>query len=405
MSVAAHPQVVLPSDTSDNCKVDPKVDSDYSTIGRAGPSNVTADTALSPCYIYYRSEQMFFWLTSPPPPDYGSGRFVFTSPVFYSVSPPQDSLRSIVQSSEPGGATRFDVAVSQTGPNAVPVVFDKAGTSHDLVYAKWVMNVGGQMVELGRFKLRQSALRQFPLLFDMSGKSIRLSNTLKILDINQKPIDLDPAGRNFFANGVRYLLDKDGNAIDFETGQGKEKKVLMTRKGDLVFYEILVNDVYAYYHADSQEKVPGKPADRFPTDRKEVEDLALKYHRVFPDKDALAIALKTAWVVVSEDKKKDYRSRYLTIDDAEIPKYKPNGDGTIWQRDGVEKPVTLALVGMHVAFSTRDRPQMIWATFEHVDNTANAIYSYFGVKGRATHEDAKGVWLFSETGRNSRGNS
>jgi hypothetical protein len=44
----------------------------------------------------------------------------------------------------------------------------------------------------------------------------------------------------------------------------------------------------------------------------------------------------------------------------------------------------MALVGMHVVGSTAGHPEMIWATFEHQNNSPNATYSYVSTAGTKT---------------------
>lgn len=71
-----------------------------------------------------------------------------------------------------------------------------------------------------------------------------------------------------------------------------------------------------------------------------------------------AIELKLAWRIL--DPKTDDFSRYLTQ-----PAYLPTrarGTKPTWT------PVTVGLVGFHIAQKTETAPQWIWSTFEHVDN-------------------------------------
>jgi hypothetical protein len=57
----------------------------------------------------------------------------------------------------------------------------------------------------------------------------------------------------------------------------------------------------------------------------------------------------------------------------------------------------MALVGMHVVGSTAGHPEMIWATFEHKNNTPNAQYTYNSTSGsnpKTINPDLTGSWLF-----------
>ena len=64
------------------------------------------------------------------------------------------------------------------------------------------------------------------------------------------------------------------------------------------------------------------------------------------------------------------------------------------------KQTKLALVGIHVVGSTLDHPEMLWATFEHVNNTPNPQYTFTTTSnGVGTQPaDGPGGWLFSSTG-------
>jgi hypothetical protein len=59
----------------------------------------------------------------------------------------------------------------------------------------------------------------------------------------------------------------------------------------------------------------------------------------------------------------------------------------------------LALVGIHVVGSTLGHPEMLWATFEHVDNTRNAQYTYTNTANATVTVPTEpgGTWLFSKT--------
>jgi hypothetical protein len=56
---------------------------------------------------------------------------------------------------------------------------------------------------------------------------------------------------------------------------------------------------------------------------------------------------------------------------------------------------------MHVVFSANQHPEMLWATFEHVNNTPNAEYYYFGYdawpkySAEKVKRDSARTWLFS----------
>jgi hypothetical protein len=79
----------------------------------------------------------------------------------------------------------------------------------------------------------------------------------------------------------------------------------------------------------------------------------------------LAMELKTSWV---ETTNLPHSENYVKVK-ATIPNYQQTSPGE-WTRNGT-RTADLALVGMHVVGSVKGHPEMIWSTFEHVNNTPN----------------------------------
>src|SRR5262249_42851566 len=118
----------------------------------------------------------------------------------------------------------------------------------------------------------------------------------------------------------------------------------------------------------------------------------------FPDKVAMVIEVKSSWI---ETTGLANVGDYITID-ATIPTYnppltQPNNKQSVQSGTKQTKP---ALVGIHVVGSTHDHPEMLWATFEHVNNTPNPQYTFTTTSnGVGTQPaDGPGGWLFSSTG-------
>ena len=83
----------LPTDPTPSCTVST---SDFTTWFQSGaptlngvvnPANSVTFSAVPNCSFYQWSKQMFLWLTSPAPPVYGSGGFIFDSPASYELYP------------------------------------------------------------------------------------------------------------------------------------------------------------------------------------------------------------------------------------------------------------------------------------------------------------------------------
>jgi hypothetical protein len=75
-----------------------------------------------------------------------------------------------------------------------------------------------------------------------------------------------------------------------------------------------------------------------------------------------------------------------------------------------QKTAKLALVGMHIVGSVKGHPEMVWATFEHLNNAPNDTYSYTAQDGSKktvpfSPANSSGKdWLFCSKGAKSPGN-
>jgi hypothetical protein len=320
------------------------------------------------CAFYKQAEQMFIWLTSAPPPNYGNGRYVFMSPVFKAISASANGQRNLI--SQPDAFVSgeiLDVTLAQTGPHGSAVVFDAKGEMYELIHPAWVSTAAGALIEVLRTQISREGK---PLFIGKDNHPIRIDKDARLLDSNLTAII--PTDKTIVVGGIRYQIDSQGKAIAYSTGQA-DKSVLMTQSGKLVYYGILVNDVYTYFHEVKYR--PNQAISDFPTTREEIEQLG----QTFPDVDALIVAVKTAWVEVRDEEKENYKGRFLTID-ASIRPYTETEPKCPWT-PARQRSAVLALVGMHVAFSAKKQPGMIWATFEHVDNARNLKYHYVAGAG------------------------
>jgi hypothetical protein len=115
---------------------------------------------------------------------------------------------------------------------------------------------------------------------------------------------------------------------------------------------------------------------------------------VLPDANALAIEVKSSWI---ETGGLANLNEYVTIK-ANIPTFNTSNP-TTWPQNG-SKVAQLALVGMHVVGSTAGHPEMLWATFEHVNNAPNAQYKYTTMANvsKTVNQNTSGTWLFAQNG-------
>lgn len=409
----AHAQTVLPTDVKKTCVVPPFEFKSWFESGTVTVNGIVdpADSVTFPnvpnCSFYKWSEQMFLWLTSPAPSRYGPGTHVFNSPVFYDVSPPDGTERTLIPN-VPGKFRDFRVRLSQLGPQNKPVVFDKAGKMHTLVRPELgktgkplIRTKKGEPIEIARI---QVSPKGEPIFLDKAGKTIDHDllrpGIPKLLDKAGKPIEFTL--KQIEVNGKKFFLDAAGNAIETEQGQA-DGTVLMAQGGQLVYYALQVNDVYAYMLTGAKNGGITAPITHFPTtpaDLNVIKAFAFTKSKIFPDPNALAVELKSSWI---ETTGLDV-SKFVTIT-ATIPTYNTT-DPMNWVPNG-SKQAKLAMVGMHVVGSTLGHPEMIWATFEHVNNTRNAPYTYRDINNavKSVPQDAGGTWLFSMTPASATPNS
>jgi hypothetical protein len=398
-------QTVLPTDAKPTCTATAVEFDNWFASG-----TVTANGVVNPassltfpnipnCTFYKWSEQMFLWLTSPAPTRYGGKSIVLDSPVFYDVSPPNSSGQRTLIPVTPGVPRNFGVQISQLGPQGQPVVFDETGKMFTVVRPQAgpngkpvVQNKAGEAVEIARTQVGPNGR---PVLMDNAGKPIDFqtqpNGTPLLLDRTGKAIDLKL--NMIVANGKIFFLDGNGNAIETEQGQA-DGSVLMTQSKKLVYYALSVNDVYAYFMTGTKDGGITPAPSRFPTmaaDLTSVEMFALAHSKTFPDPDALTVEIKSAWI---EAAGLPNLNDYVTIE-ATIPTYNTSNP-LQWVSTGT-KQAQLALVGIHVVGSTAGHQEMLWATFEHVNNTRNAQYSYTTASNatKSVAQNNGGTWTFS----------
>lgn len=212
------------------------------------------------------------------------------------------------------------------------------------------------------------------------------------------------------ADAANSKLKNLDTAISIEPGEA-DSKVLVTQDCRIVYYLMQVNDVYAYFLTGvknqmilTKEFPTGKMLANGKTDLSMIENLALTHGGInLEDGKALAVELKSAWVEVTEPEGQNY----ITMKRA-IPTYNnrvpcsATSPSTNWSPNG-SREALLALIGMHVVFSVQGHPEMVWATFEHLNNTPNQDYKYFDSKRhpQTQKSDVADHWMFSDSDPNA----
>ena len=374
--------------------------------GVVNPADSVTFPDVPNCSFYQWAWNMFLWLTSEVqvPSRFGlaGNARVLDSPTFYDVSPPEPPPpspspaacpeRTLIPHT-PGKPPFFNLRQAQVGPHGLPVLIDKRGRMFEIEPPQigpggkeFILNKLGRSIEIERVKLGPD---KKPIFLDKAGKAIP-GPKLKIR----------PEFRNarmvqkFMIGKMPLFVDFAGNVVEVEQGQAGGGEVLEAQNGSLVYYETMVNDVYAYFLTGTKNGGITPTLTSFPTtiaDLNKIKDFAMQTRNVvFNDANALAVEVKSSWV---EAAGLPNPSSYITMR-ATVPTY-DRSDPNKWTPNG-QKTVLMALVGMHVVGSTAGHPEMIWATFEHFGNTPNDEYSYINTSNQAitVNQNTAGNWLF-----------
>jgi hypothetical protein len=420
-SQAASAQTVLPADANGTCTVAPDDFKKWfsgNAVSKDGivlPANSLTFTApvTSLCPFFRWSEQMFLWLTSP----LGSGH-VFETPQFYEVSPPDpvNGTRTLHAPNAPGQFFSFAPSIALAGSKGQEVAFDSTGKVHDVVRPETgaagrlvLLNAANQLTEVGRVSAAPDGK---PLLLDKTNKAIDVKaapNGSPLLRNESGPLRntagafINLAPSTVLVNGQPTLLTTSGAVVETEEGQAQGGAVLMAQNKSLVYYLLQVNDVFAYFKTGATDAKINPAPTEFPTAQDMLDKITAVAQQApapftkqqFPNGGiALTLEIKSSWV---ETTGLANVNDYITINTT-IPTYTQSPDNKTWTQSGT-KQATLALVGMHVVGSTNGHPEMIWATFEHVNNAPNTQYTYNAASGTVTKPaDGAGSWLFSASG-------
>ncbi len=385
----------LPQDAMQSCTLSQAEFNSWFASGTASenglvqPANSVTFGHNNNCDFYKWSWQMFAWLVSP----LAANETVMASPVFYTVSPSNASNQRTLIPHIKGQALRVSSSITQAGPNGLPTIMDKAGNLHEIEKsapkAKLMLLKGTQKTGISKVEI------------DANGKAIFKDLAGKVI-LNPKALT-NAKGRVAQAftatNGQTVLLGPNG-VVESEEGQAGGSHGLMSQNGSIVYYVTMVNDVFAVYL--SAAKTNQMSNLRFPTtaaQRDSIVALATANGINLPDPDALAIEIKTSWVEAST---LPSTANYITID-AIIPTY--NKTDSFWTPTG-EQTVKLALLGVHVVGSTAGHPEMVWATFEHQENSPFAAYQYLNKNNvvDTVPAETQGKWTLSAAPNGSGSN-
>ncbi len=389
-----NPLTLLPTDPNPSCVVTPTVFATWFQSGSVtlngvvNPANSVTFPNLPNCSFYQWAQQDFLWLTSPAPPTYGGGGgIILNSPAFFDVSPPASDFSRTFLPHTSGLIRPFALRAAKPGPMGLQLTFDRTGRPLQVKAAEkgakpLVRDVSGQTVEVAHARLEKGR----PVLLDLNGRTIQ-TQIAKPPETRARIPEMITAQR-FLIDGIPILIDGALAVVDVEQGEATTNGVMeaqLSSGASLVYYATIVNDVYAYFATGVKDgaitlagnSICPAPNNCFPItagDLSSITTFASAHGKTFPDPDALAIEVKSAWVVAAG---LPNLSSYITMN-ATIPTYNPPTptSTTTTMTPVGQQTVQLALVGIHVVGSTAGHPEMIWSTFEHVANAPAAQYSY-----------------------------
>ena len=392
ISVTASAQTVIPSNAQPVSAVPSAMfdgwfhDGEPTLNGFVDPANSVTFSPENNNSFYQWSWQMLLWLLS----EDEEGTRVFDSAAFFGVSPPDSSGNRSFIPHVAGQSRHFSVRPVTGGPDGLPVLMTKQGRLVQIepprVSGKgfsMVRSVTGEHVEISRVVLKFGKAifldtRGRPILFPRATVRRQIA-TMKIV-------------QQFSAGKKSVLLDSMGNTFDPEEGQA-DGSTFMTQNGSLVYYTIITNDVFAYFLTGAKNGDIKPTPTQFPTTQAELDQIvafAASRGAILTNPETLAVEIKMAWVEASSvpDPSKFITTRGL------VPKY--NKTSTQWTPTGQSESVELCLVGVHFVGSATNHPEMIWSTFEHLENSPNTDYQYITDNGatQTVSESTSGPWIF-----------
>ncbi|HEX8111269.1 MAG TPA: hypothetical protein VF516_26250 [Kofleriaceae bacterium] len=388
--------------------------------GAVNPANGLALDTSNNCNFYLWSEQMFLWMTSPAASIYGGNGRVFQSPVFFGVENdqlvpqftmppfippigvPPDAVKPPSSKLPPLTGVKLmkqlaaAVRPAKRGPHGLPVVIDRKGHAYEVVDAQrsargrpFVLSRAGAHTEVSRVTVDADHHVTF---HDAAGRVI--PQPRPVLEARLRGAQV--VQRFFTSPNEAVFVDEAGSALDVSPEQaGRIGAVLLAHSGAVVYYTIAVNDVYAWFRTGVANGAINTN-NQFPTTQSDLDQIvnyAAQYGVTFPDANALAIEAKLSWVDAST---LPNPGDYITMP-AVVPVYS-TASSQSWPQTGT-KPVTLALLGVHVVGSSIGHPEMLWATFEHFGNTPNASYQYVNKAGATTTvpQNTSGTWTLTSS--------
>ncbi|HLI76891.1 MAG TPA: hypothetical protein VKV02_08090 [Acidobacteriaceae bacterium] len=414
----ARPQAV-PTDASGGCPIPAATvagmfQSGTVTLNGVAKAADSTQSLVPDCGFFQWAEQMYLWVTSPAPASYGGGSRIMFSPKFYTVTPEVSGRRQFLVN-QPGRPLVMALRKTELGPHNLPSLISKSGHVIEVQPAPagkaalpMVRLENGQQVQLGSVQKQPDGTLRF---LDKAGATVQVQK-LNLPTIVRQRIELTPEhptpvvpvqafqtailARKFVLNKIPIFLDGNGNVIDVEPGQA-DNGVLLSQGNSLIYYITAVNDVYAFHRSmQIPGVIPPTTTINFPmtsADANAVKTFAAGKGHTIPEPLALAVETKSSWIEATAVMNP---GDYLQ-ETAVVPTYNKTSPDT-WTPSG-QKTVKLVMVGIHVVGSTNGHGEMVWASFEHLGNAPDAMYTYASTSGaKNVPQNTSGTWIFTPSG-------
>ncbi|MBL1261871.1 MAG: hypothetical protein COB33_015250 [Thiotrichaceae bacterium] len=219
-----------------------------------------------------------------------------------------------------------------------------AGVSNCAVDSKWLTapSLPGEVKKSGadgsstfcdfyQFSTQTYLYLMSPSAVDSSKRNFQVQANYPLLEFNADGTPENACDDSVMGATLRTSLAK----TTLSTGQAGGGATIYDQDGNVVYYDVRFNSALCGLTASAVE-MEKQNVTNFPSGTME---------------------LKFAWKVLSQ---------------SDIA-----GNNTfVTQRQLIgKKPVTLGLVGMHIASATTDHPEFVWATYEHKTNTPDCLPS------------------------------
>ncbi len=398
-------------------------------VGDSGPTAANPQGVPNNLSFHRWASQMFLWILSPVPANgsYGTtSGLVLTSQEFFNYDEANqvyirqnpntaisglETLKGGKNTINVGNQMTFSVKGTNNGSKNLPLlieketnqVFDVDKTPADDKGNPLIYDENRKRVAVSNIKITDNK----PVFYDLNGAEIKKPSLIFSEGLDEKTT----VQQFVFNNTFISLSSLDNIPVIIvpsigQAGLASDKNVLMARNGSFVYYNIMVNDIYAVFSTMVFKGVAngGLPLTaKFPTTQAELDVIktyaaAHNIPLVDTNNRVLAMELKTSWVETIQFTGVNY-DNYVTIHTS-VPRYVKNALSETWSIDLVRptRPATLALVGMHVVGSVQGHPEMIWSTFEHVNNTPNVTFQYNDANSNSlpqlTDVNSTTNWLF-----------